>query len=219
MAACTTAMINRQRRLICAVMLPAIAVGHSLGYSLDLLPAAVLPLLFATILPSHKLFSTWPNCVTFLRTLLAILNALWPTGSPTMRCACGIAFVALDFVDGALARRLQQATPLGGLLDEEADAFGTLVASTELVRLGLAPQWLAMHQGSAHYLVRRASIRLPHPLHLSIPTRSPSSPTPAACPPAPDSWLPVAPASSSSSSGASAPALSGTCPSHARPPA
>ena len=151
-ASSSASVINHQRRLICAVMLPAIALGHALGYSLDLLPAAALPILFTTVLPARKLFSTWPNCVTIIRTLLAILNALWPTGSPTLRCGCGIAFVALDFVDGALARRLKQATPLGGLLDEEADAFGTLVASTELVRLSLAPRWLAMHQGAAHYL-------------------------------------------------------------------
>ena len=183
MPACTTAnvinAINLQRRLICAVMLPAIMLGHTLGYNLDLLPAVALPLLFATILPARKLFSTWPNCVTILRTLLAILNALLPMGSPALRCGCGIAFVALDFVDGALARRLKQATPLGGLLDEEADAFGTLVASTELMRLGLAPRWLAMHQGSAHYLVRHGAsncLRRRCPLN---PTPTPTTPPPA----------------------------------------
>ena len=181
MPTCTSAsVINRQRRLICAVMLPAIMLGHALGYNLDLLPAAALPLLFATILPARKLFSTWPNCVTILRTLLAILNALWPTGSPALRCGCGIAFVALDFVDGALARWLKQATPLGGLLDEEADAFGTLVASTELMRLSLAPRWLAMHQGSAHYLVRHgASNCLPRRCPLAPPHPTPPQPQPA----------------------------------------
>ena len=90
MPACTSAsVINLQRRLICAVMLPAIVLGHTLGYSLDLLPAAALPLLIVTILPARKLFSTVPNCVTILRTLLAILNALWPTGAPALRCGCG----------------------------------------------------------------------------------------------------------------------------------
>ena len=155
--------ITKQRRLICAVVLPLCVVGHSLGLGLDFLPGTALPLLFVTVLPAGKLFSTWPNCVTLLRTLLPLLHALQPTASPATRCFYGFAFVGLDFVDGALARMLQQATQLGGLLDEEADAFGTLVASAELVRLGLAPRWLAFHQGSAHYLVRAAHKQPPQP--------------------------------------------------------
>ena len=67
--------------------------------------------------------------------------------------------MALDFVDGALARKLKQATPFGGLLDEEVDSFGTLVASAELMRLGLAPKWLALHQGFAPFEELIADIR------------------------------------------------------------
>ena len=125
MAACTTAsVIDHQRRLICAVMLSALALGSSLDLSLDLLPAAALPLLFATILPARNLFSTWPNCVTLLRTLLAVLNALWPMGSAAARCACGIAFVALDFVDGASREDARHGVAQASKVRDADEVFG-----------------------------------------------------------------------------------------------
>ena len=105
-------------------------------------------------------------------------------GSP-LHVSCAQWFAA-DFVDGALARRLKQATPLGGLLDEEADAFGTLVASTELMRLSLAPRWLAMHQGSAHYLVRHGSSNcLPRRCHVTPPHPQPALRLLTSCAPLP----------------------------------
>ena len=145
--------IDALRLAICVTLLCAAAASElctELG--LAYLPAAALPFSLIVLLPIHALLSTWPNVVTLLRIAVAATCVLYPVESGSVRCLAGLLFVLLDFADGALARRLNQASAVGGLLDEEADAFGTLVASAELIRLGLAPRWLAVHQGCAHYL-------------------------------------------------------------------
>jgi phosphatidylglycerophosphate synthase len=145
--------IDALRLAICVTLLCAAAASElctELG--LAYLPAAALPFSLFVLLPIHSLLSTWPNVVTLLRIAVAATCVLYPVESGSVRCLAGLLFVLLDFADGALARRLNQASAVGGLLDEEADAFGTLVASAELIRLGLAPRWLAVHQGCAHYL-------------------------------------------------------------------
>jgi CDP-diacylglycerol--glycerol-3-phosphate 3-phosphatidyltransferase len=47
-----------------------------------------------------------------------------------------------DFLDGFLARRRQQVTRLGKLLDPAADKILTSAAFISLVELGLAPAWM-----------------------------------------------------------------------------
>ena len=145
--------IDALRLAICVTLLCAAAASElctELG--LAYLPAAALPVSLFVLLPIRALLSTWPNVVTLFRTAVAAACVLYPVESGSVRCLAGLLFVILDFADGALARRLNQASAVGGLLDEEADAFGMLVASAELIRLGLAPRWLALHQGCAHYL-------------------------------------------------------------------
>ena len=145
--------IDALRLAICVTLLCAAAASElctELG--LAYLPAAALPVSLFVLLPIRALLSTWPNVVTLLRIAVAATCVLYPVESGSVRCLAGLLFVLLDFADGALARRLNQASAVGSLLDEEADAFGTLVASAELIRLGLAPRWLAVHQGCAHYL-------------------------------------------------------------------
>lgn len=140
------------RRVICVVLLVAAAASEISSLGLAYLPAAALPISLLLLLPAGALVSTWANIVTLIRTTLPAVCMLAPVESAGLRCLSGLLFVLLDFVDGALARRLGQASVIGGLLDEEADSFGTLVASAELIRLGLAPRWLAAHQGCAHYI-------------------------------------------------------------------
>ena len=54
-------------------------------------------------------------------------------------------FAALtDFLDGFLARRNQQVTRLGKLLDPAADKILTSAAFISLVELGLAPAWMVV---------------------------------------------------------------------------
>jgi phosphatidylglycerophosphate synthase len=145
--------IDALRLAICVTLLCAAAASElctELG--LAYLPAAALPVSLFVLLPIRALLSTWPNVVTLLRFAVAATCVLYPVESGSVRCLAGLLFVLLDFADGALARRLNQASAVGSLLDEEADAFGTLVASAELIRLGMAPRWLAVHQGCAHYL-------------------------------------------------------------------
>ena len=97
---------------------------------------------------------TWPNLVTGARLVVAFGVGMLPDGflGTEALCALGAGFVLLDFVDGALARHLGQATVIGAALDEEADAFATLVASHKLASRGLAPRALCWHQAAAHYI-------------------------------------------------------------------
>ncbi len=49
-----------------------------------------------------------------------------------------------DFLDGFIARRRQQVTRLGQLLDPAADKILTSAAFISLVELGLAPAWMVV---------------------------------------------------------------------------
>jgi len=49
-----------------------------------------------------------------------------------------------DFLDGFIARRRQQVTRLGKLLDPAADKLLTSAAFISLVELGLAPAWMVV---------------------------------------------------------------------------
>ena len=140
------------RRVLCCAVLATVAASDCLALGSVYLPALLLLPGLALLLPLRAVFGTVPNLVTLCRVALPVLHGLQPIEPAGLRCAAGLTFVLLDFVDGALARHLQQTSAVGGFLDEEADSFGTLIASAELARLGLAPRVLALHQGCAHYL-------------------------------------------------------------------
>jgi CDP-diacylglycerol--glycerol-3-phosphate 3-phosphatidyltransferase len=55
-----------------------------------------------------------------------------------------LAASATDFLDGYIARRRQQVTRLGQLLDPAADKILTSAAFISLVELGLAPAWMVV---------------------------------------------------------------------------
>jgi hypothetical protein len=87
----------------------------------------------------------WPNLVTALRIvgLVGVSKYVekseeseeggrFPPLSQGALAGLGLAFVALDFLDGYLARRLDQRTALGAHLDGQADALATTFIAVRL---------------------------------------------------------------------------------------
>ncbi len=70
------------------------------------------------------------------------------TASPALREILGVAIFLLailtDFLDGFLARRRNQVTTLGTLLDPIADKLLMSAAFVSLVEMGLAPAWMVV---------------------------------------------------------------------------
>jgi cardiolipin synthase len=68
-------------------------------------------------------WSTRANALTALRVLaMPLLVAAILAGGAAAACALFVLAVATDLLDGRVARRFGEATPLGGLLDHCADA-------------------------------------------------------------------------------------------------
>src|SRR3989338_6519918 len=84
-----------------------------------------LPTSYFQLLLSVHFRMTLPTQLTFLRFLLAflIMGLLVVPGLPAKMAAlvCFLAAGLTDWVDGWLARRLRQVSPLGALLDPIAD--------------------------------------------------------------------------------------------------
>jgi phosphatidylglycerophosphate synthase len=64
----------------------------------------------------------------------------------------GSIFVALDFFDGFLARRLNQCTELGARLDAQGDALGTSFLALTLLTKDRMNSFLAVHMACAAFL-------------------------------------------------------------------
>lgn len=89
---------------------------------------------------------TVPNLVTVLR-LGCIPIFCWLLLGLESRLAAGILLGALgasDFVDGYLARRLDQATELGAILDPVADRFMFFAAATSMLVSGDVALWFGI---------------------------------------------------------------------------
>ena len=91
---------------------------------------------------------TLPTKLTLLRVLLAflVMSLLFIPGWPAKAAALACFFVAgaTDWLDGYLARRWQQATPLGALLDPIADKVLVLGTFLAFVQLRLIPAWMVL---------------------------------------------------------------------------
>jgi CDP-diacylglycerol--glycerol-3-phosphate 3-phosphatidyltransferase len=89
-----------------------------------------------------------PNALTLLRIFLVpVLVVLLLTRAEHGLYAGAVVFgvaVATDYLDGYLARRRNQVTRLGMLLDPIADKLLTAAAFLSLVEMGRAPAWMVM---------------------------------------------------------------------------
>ncbi len=89
---------------------------------------------------------TWPNLFTFIR-LLCIPLFVWLLFGRENRAAAAWMLGVLastDWVDGYLARRLDQRTEFGALFDPTVDRLLFLVAVPSVVIDGSIPLWIAI---------------------------------------------------------------------------
>lgn len=85
-----------------------------------------------------------PNILTISRViLLPLFFYLYQQASPVVSAILLASLLVTDFLDGYLARRLRQETPLGALLDPIADKLVALILYGYLWMHGLIPTWFA----------------------------------------------------------------------------
>ena len=94
---------------------------------------------------TNRSFMTIPNWITFSR-LLGLPFILYALNNPTnqMRWVCLAIFLVAagtDWLDGYLARKLNQITDLGKFLDPLVDKFLVLAPLLALIQLNQVPAW------------------------------------------------------------------------------
>lgn len=88
-----------------------------------------------------------PNTLTLIRIFLVpvlVVVLLTRTGDPLLGPAIFLAAVLTDYLDGYLARRRNQVTRLGILLDPLADKLLVAAALLSLVENDMIPAWIVM---------------------------------------------------------------------------
>lgn len=96
----------------------------------------------------------WANRITLLRGLLMMLTIpclLAPETRPWLPLMLGGAALALDGVDGPVARRTGTATAFGARFDMETDALTVLMLSALVAAEGRVGPWVLM-SGALRYL-------------------------------------------------------------------
>lgn len=88
---------------------------------------------------------TWANALTLGRALLAVPCAWLACEERWMWCAFALSSAVLtDLLDGPLARRFNQATPFGGLIDHATDAAFVALLLYALATRGYLPRLLPL---------------------------------------------------------------------------
>lgn len=86
---------------------------------------------------------TLANALTGVRLLAApVLTVAILDGHSALACFVFWIAVATDFADGWVARRRDEATPLGGLMDHGVDALFVVLGTTALACTGVLPALL-----------------------------------------------------------------------------
>jgi phosphatidylglycerophosphate synthase len=159
------------------VLLAALAVTLGLtpeGIAAGLVYGLVLCGLLGTGMQRAGMRTMGPaNVVTFSRailvggvTALVVTSFTHPVGTPVLVAIAGVA-LALDGVDGQVARRTGTTTALGARFDMEIDAFLILVLS---VYAGDRFGWWTVALGAYRYLFVAASWAFPW-LNAALPPR------------------------------------------------
>jgi len=114
---------------------------------------------------------TWPNLISFLR-VLALPVFLWVLlglDRPLLAAVFLGLISVTDLLDGMLARRLDQVSEIGKMLDPAADRLVVLAGVVGGMVAGLVPLWLGVSllvreaiigPTTIYYLVRR-NVRVP----------------------------------------------------------
>ncbi|NQX37146.1 CDP-alcohol phosphatidyltransferase family protein [Herbiconiux sp. VKM Ac-2851] len=90
---------------------------------------------------------TVPNIVTVLRLIVfapLFVILLLVVQSPLWALIVLIVLGATDWIDGWIARRFQQVSDVGRVLDPVADRVSQIVVATAMVIAGLLPLWMAV---------------------------------------------------------------------------
>jgi phosphatidylglycerophosphate synthase len=120
------------------------------------IPAALFTVIWVVttviIIGDSKQIYTWANGVTLIRCIGLFAIFHWFPNMATTIIGIGIGFIlALDILDGYLARKLNQTTLLGEYLDKETDALMVLFNGWMLFHLKLAGWWLLI-PGTIRYV-------------------------------------------------------------------
>ncbi len=93
----------------------------------------------------HDGILTVPNVLSLLRLVaLPFIYVHLTTGRLVSGLVIGFVFGATDYVDGYVARRFDQVTKFGKLLDPISDRFFIVTVSVALVVAGLVPLWMVL---------------------------------------------------------------------------
>jgi len=89
---------------------------------------------------------SWPNLITVVRAGLIVVVVLLAYGhdwwSRALAAAVALAIIIGDWLDGHLARKLNQSSTLGSILDIAADRMAEAVLWIVLADLGAIPVWI-----------------------------------------------------------------------------
>ena len=91
-------------------------------------------------------WATVPNAITVIRFLLVIpiFGYLVADTEPTLTAVLLLAFGLSDWIDGFIARKFNQVSKLGILLDPIADRLGIVAIAVALVINGAIPLWVGL---------------------------------------------------------------------------
>ncbi len=107
--------------------------------------------------PVQRSLMTLPTKLSLLRILLTflIMALLFAPGvvSKVTALICFLLASFTDWLDGYLARRWQQVSPLGALLDPIADKVLVLGLFLAFVQLGLIPAWMVLIIAFREFLI------------------------------------------------------------------